>query len=154
MLFLKQNVTLKLFITFKWPIFVVSSMEDIQDFTSVTRLGDVLNFGQLFKACGNNYFAHFYRQFCKGVKIFFFLVESILSIFLDIWRLFTGHPSFDVGPEIHRLCQFSTGELANWRCQCDPALILIRFNRSIHQVMLGGQVINKKSHLLLLFNPI
>ena len=25
--------------------------------TSVTRLGDLLHFGQLFKACGNNYFA-------------------------------------------------------------------------------------------------
>ena len=25
--------------------------------TSVTRLGNLLDFGQLFKACGNNYFA-------------------------------------------------------------------------------------------------
>ena len=25
--------------------------------TSVTRLGDLLHFGQLFKTCGNNYFA-------------------------------------------------------------------------------------------------
>ena len=33
---------------------------------SVTRLGDLLNFGQLFKACGNNQFAQIYhilRQF-------------------------------------------------------------------------------------------
>ena len=33
---------------------------------SVTRLGDLLHFGQLFKACGNNYFArisHILRQF-------------------------------------------------------------------------------------------
>ena len=33
---------------------------------SVTRLGDLLHFGQLFKACGNNYFtqiAHIFRQF-------------------------------------------------------------------------------------------
>ena len=31
--------------------------------------------GQLFKACGNNYFAqiaHIFRQFCKGVKLFHF----------------------------------------------------------------------------------
>ena len=36
------------------------------DATSATRLGDLLHFGQLFKACGNNYFAriaHIYRQF-------------------------------------------------------------------------------------------
>ena len=34
--------------------------------TSVTRLGDLLDFGQLFKAFGNNYFAqilHIIRQF-------------------------------------------------------------------------------------------
>ena len=34
--------------------------------TSVTRLGDLLYFGQLFKACGNNYFAqiaNIFRQF-------------------------------------------------------------------------------------------
>ena len=33
---------------------------------SVTRLGDLLDFGQLFKAFGNNYFAlisHIFRQF-------------------------------------------------------------------------------------------
>ena len=33
---------------------------------SVTRLGDLLQFGQLFKACDNNYFAqtvHILRQF-------------------------------------------------------------------------------------------
>ena len=34
--------------------------------TSVTSSGDLLRFGQLFKACGNNYFAqiiHIFRQF-------------------------------------------------------------------------------------------
>ena len=34
--------------------------------SSVTRLGDLLHFGQLFKACGNNYFAliaQIFRQF-------------------------------------------------------------------------------------------
>ena len=33
---------------------------------SVNRLGDLLHFGQLFKACGNNYFAQItliFRQF-------------------------------------------------------------------------------------------
>ena len=47
---------------------------------SVTRLGDLWDFGQLFKACGNNKFApiyHILRQFCKGVKIFNFSSETI-----------------------------------------------------------------------------
>ena len=42
---------------------------------SVTRLGDSLHFVQLFKACGDNYFAqidHILGPFCKGVKIFYF----------------------------------------------------------------------------------
>ena len=43
--------------------------EDVQWVTlavSVTRLGNLLHFGQLFKACGDNYFAqmaHIFRQF-------------------------------------------------------------------------------------------
>ena len=43
--------------------------------TSVTRLGDLLHFGQLFKVGGKNYFAqitHIFGNFCKGVKIFHF----------------------------------------------------------------------------------
>ena len=42
---------------------------------SVARLGDLFHFGQLFKACDNNYFAQnapFLGNFCKGVKIFHF----------------------------------------------------------------------------------
>ena len=56
---------------------------------SVTRLGDLLHFGQLFKAYGNNYFAqiaHIFRQFCKVVKIFHFASEIIFgATFTDIW---------------------------------------------------------------------
>jgi len=47
---------------------------------SVTRLGDLLDFGQLFNAFGNNYFAkifHILRIFCKGVKIYHFSTEII-----------------------------------------------------------------------------
>ena len=42
---------------------------------SVTRLGDLLHFGQIFKASGNNYFAqtaHILGKFCRGIKIFHF----------------------------------------------------------------------------------
>ena len=55
---------------------------------SVTRLGDLLHFEQLFKACGNNYFtqiAHISVNFCKGFEIFHFSNEIIFG------RLFTGH---------------------------------------------------------------
>ena len=41
--------------------------------SSVTRLGDLFDFGHLFKAFGNNYFAqigHIFGNFCKGVQIF------------------------------------------------------------------------------------
>ena len=49
---------------------------------SVTRLGDFLDFGQLFKAFGTNYFAqisHILRQICKGVKIFNFCGEILFG---------------------------------------------------------------------------
>ena len=61
----------------------------------MTRLGDLLDFGQLFKAFGKNYFAqivHISRQFCKGFKIFHCSSEIIFwATFIDIWQLFTGH---------------------------------------------------------------
>ena len=44
----------------------VVRLTHFEDFRSVTRLKDLLHFGQLFKACGNNYFAqiaHIFRQF-------------------------------------------------------------------------------------------
>ena len=53
---------------------------------SVTRLANLLQFGQLFRSCGNTYFAHILGNFCKGVKIFHYWATLI-----DIWRLFTGH---------------------------------------------------------------
>ena len=60
----------------------------------VTRLGDLLHFGQLFKACGNNYFAqitHILGNFCKVVKIFHFSIEIILGNFYRNLATFTGH---------------------------------------------------------------
>ena len=49
---------------------------------SVIRLGDLLHFGQLFNACGNNYFAqiaHIFGNFMKGVKIFHISSEIIFG---------------------------------------------------------------------------
>ena len=56
----------------------------LSDATSVTRSGDLLDFGQLFKAFGNNLFgqiSHILRHFFKDVKIDHFSSESILGNF-------------------------------------------------------------------------
>ena len=48
---------------------------------SVTRFDDLLDFGEIFKACGKNYFAqisHILGNFCKYVKIIAFSSEIIL----------------------------------------------------------------------------
>ena len=52
----------------------------IVDKASVIRLGDLLDFGQLFEAFGKNYFvqnSHILRQFFKGLKIYHFYSEII-----------------------------------------------------------------------------
>ena len=49
---------------------------------SVTKLGYLLHLGQLFKACGNNYFAqigHILGIFCKGVEMFQFSSKIIFG---------------------------------------------------------------------------
>ena len=49
---------------------------------SVARLEDLVHFGQLFKADGNNYFAqidHIFRQFLKVSKSFFFSSKIIFG---------------------------------------------------------------------------
>ena len=49
---------------------------------SVTRLGDLLHFGQLFKACGNNYLPKlptFFCNFYKGVKKIHFSNDIIFG---------------------------------------------------------------------------
>ena len=49
---------------------------------SLTRLGDLLHFGHLFKASGNNFFAqitHILGNFCKRVKNFHFSSEMIFG---------------------------------------------------------------------------
>ena len=49
---------------------------------SVTRLGDLSHFGQLFKSCGNNYFAqiaHILGNLLMVSKYFIFVVKSFLG---------------------------------------------------------------------------
>ena len=57
---------------------------------SVTRLGNFLHFGQLFKACGNNNFAQGAHIFLV-VEIFHFAMKSFLDSFFDILRFFACH---------------------------------------------------------------
>ena len=49
--------------------------------TSVARLGDLLDYGQLFKAFGNNLSKSptFLGNFCKGEKIYHFSSEIIFG---------------------------------------------------------------------------
>ena len=61
----------------------------------MTRLGDLLDFEQLFKPVETISMPKsptFLGDFCKGVKIFHFSSEIIFgATFIDIWQLFTGH---------------------------------------------------------------
>ena len=61
---------------------ITLQLNDVQVTFSVTRLGDSLDFGQLFKGFGNNYFAKsdtFLGNFGDGVKIFDFSNEIIFG---------------------------------------------------------------------------
>ena len=63
---------------------------------SVTRFGDLLDFGQLFQSLWQQFILPksptFLGNLCKGVKIFYFSSEIIFwAPFIDIWELFTGH---------------------------------------------------------------
>jgi len=66
---------------------------------SVTRLGDFLDFGQLFKALSNNEFAqisHILRHFFVEVsKSIIFLVKSFLGNFDRHLAIFSGHTDLD-----------------------------------------------------------
>ena len=68
--------------------------------SSVTRLGNLLDFGTLFKAFANNYLPKtptFFSNFCKGAKSLIFLVKSfwgnfyrhLAIIFWSHWLLAT-----------------------------------------------------------------
>ena len=58
------------------------------DSTSVTRLGDLLQFGQLFKACGNNYIAQFANTF---YAIFVNLSKSLILLAKSFFGNFNRH---------------------------------------------------------------
>ena len=70
--------------------------------TSVTRLGDLLNFGQLLKPLAVINLPKspkFLGNFCKGVKIYHFSSEIIFGqLFKYIWWFFSGH----TGRHVHK----------------------------------------------------
>ena len=61
----------------------------------MTRLCNLLDFGQLFKAFGNNIFAqispHYKAIFVKVSKSIIFLVKSFLGNFYRHLAIFSGH---------------------------------------------------------------
>ena len=59
---------LKVLTAFAWTCLAAAA-------TSVTTLGDKLQFGQLFKVCGNNFAQIAHTLFVKVSKYFIFLVE-------------------------------------------------------------------------------
>ena len=76
--------------------------------TIVTRLGDWLDFGQLFKAFVNNIFAkisYLLRQFCKGVKICHKLFKTIVHCLL--FQSHSGKIVKKIGPNPASFCLFS-----------------------------------------------
>ena len=61
MIFEREKIAAKIYVDQKLP-----KVMSFYYSSSVTRLGNLLHFGQLFKSCGNNYFAkmaHIFRQF-------------------------------------------------------------------------------------------
>ena len=58
---------------------------------SVTRLGDLLDFGHVFKAFGNNNLPKSPTYLCNFYKVVILLVKSFLATSIDIWRFFSGH---------------------------------------------------------------
>ena len=70
-------------------LFLSPSLKSI--LISVNRLGDFLDFGQLFKAFSNNNLPKsltFLGIFCKGVKMYHFSSEIIFG---QLWQFFSGH---------------------------------------------------------------
>ena len=89
----------------------------------MTRLGNLLHFGQLFKAFGNNNFAQiatFLGKLLKVSKSYIFLVKSVFGNFIDIWQPFTGHT------EQHTLFKIVDIEGVNFQ---DWASVIIKIKR-------------------------
>ena len=76
---------------------------------SVTRLGDLLDFGQLFKAFGNNLICPnptFLGNLCKGVKIFYFSSEIIFGQLKSTFANFLLVTLYSIETKLNRRVHF------------------------------------------------
>ena len=72
--------------------------------SSVTRLGDLLDFLKPLATINLPKSPTFLGNFCKGVKIYNFSSEIISwATFIDIWQFFPGHTTL-VTRDRHRMC--------------------------------------------------
>ena len=92
---------------------------------SVTRLGNILHFGQLFKACGINYFAqiaHILVNFCKVVEIFHFCSEIIFGqLYRNLATFYFSHCCLStLWPKINKtlLCSWHTSRFTDHAVSC------------------------------------
>ena len=82
-----------------WYACQVSVLSNIRLLVSVTRLGDFLEFGQLFKALATINLPKlptFLGNFCKGVKIFNFSSGIIFGNFYGNLAIFSGHTGWSI----------------------------------------------------------
>ena len=79
----------------KWYVTLMRCCYSFQYVTSVIRLDDLLDSGQLFKDFGNHKFAqisHILTDFCKCVKRIIFLAKSFLgNFYIHLAILFWSH---------------------------------------------------------------
>ena len=76
-------------------------------YTSVTRLGDLLNFGQVLKPFATMNLPKsppLLGNFCKDVKIYHFSTEKCLGNFCRHLAIFTGHTAHVVCERLGLLC--------------------------------------------------
>ena len=83
--------------------------------SSVTRLGDLLDFEQVFKDFGNHKFAqisHILTDFCKCVKRIIFLAKSFLGNFYRHLAIFSGHIGSDAEKESGKSARVKSREVS------------------------------------------
>ena len=96
---------------------------------SEARVEDLLDFGQLFKAFGNNYFAqisHILRQFLKRCQnLPFFSWNHFWATLIDICRFFSGHTDgkckwgrVSISAEIYEAGRIHYGVTNVWMDSC------------------------------------
>ena len=83
----------------------VTLSSTVSGLSSVTRLCNLLDFGQFFESlcqqliCPN--LQHSQAIFVKVLKSIIFLLKLIWATFIDIWRLFTGHTVSELPIYVH-----------------------------------------------------